>query len=178
MDNPLEAEWAHKDVSDAGTAFESCILGLDHVAIAVRNLDQAVHWYTSRLGFQMLETRVTKGARTSMVSAVMKAGSAVVVLVQGYEPDCQVSQFVERFDEGVQHVAFSVTDIHLAVKELEQAGASAETGILEDEGIRQAFLRRDAGSGVRIELIERRGGRFSDASVERLFRSMEMRGLV
>lgn len=160
-----------------GLAMGSTIIGLDHVAIAVKDLPSAIDWYTGALGFSLLEQRVTRGAETGMVSAVLKAGKAIVVLVQGLEPASQVSRFVEHFGEGVQHIAFSVTDISAAIEQLTQAGAVAETGVLEDEGIRQTFLRRDPGSAVRVELIERRGGTFSDASVERLFRSMEARNI-
>jgi catechol 2,3-dioxygenase-like lactoylglutathione lyase family enzyme len=141
----------------------------------VRDLATAIDWYTSALGFSLIEQRVTRGASTGMVSAVMQAGGAIVVLVQGLEAESQVSRFVDEFGEGVQHVAFSVTNMDEAVEQLTQAGALAETGVLEDEGIRQTFLRRDPGSVVRVELIERRGGTFSDDSVERLFRSMEAR---
>ena len=52
--------------------------------------------FSTNLGFAVAERRHTKGVSTAMVSAVMKAGSAVVVLVQGTEPDSQVSRFVAR----------------------------------------------------------------------------------
>lgn len=153
------------------------VLALDHVAIAVEDLEQAISWYTSALGFDLVETRRTRGAETSMLSAVLKAGSAVVVLVQGVEPESQVSRFVQHMGAGVQHIAFAVADLDAALASAEAAGARSDTGVLVDEGIRQTFLAREPGSGVRIELIERRGGEFSDASVERLFRSMERDGL-
>ena len=49
----------------------------------------------------------------------------------------------------------------------------AETPVIEDSGIRQVFLRREPGSGVRVELIERNGGDFSDQSVNQLFLAFE-----
>lgn len=153
------------------------ILGLDHVAIAVEDLEQAIDWYASALGFELVERRRTAGEATSMISAVLKAGSAIVVLVQGVEPESQVSRFVQQFGAGVQHVAFAVVDLDAALASVEASGGRSETGVLSDEGIRQTFLRRDPGSGVRVELIERCGGEFSDSSVERLFRSMERDGL-
>ena len=56
--------------------------------------------------------------------------------------------------------------------------AAADIDVIEENGIRQVFLRRDPGSGVRIELIERRGGTFNDRSVENLFRAFETKNLV
>jgi methylmalonyl-CoA/ethylmalonyl-CoA epimerase len=149
------------------------VLEMDHVAIAVADLEAAVTWYTKGLGFKVLERRVTKGERTSMKSAVVKAGRAVVVLLQGIEPDSQVSRFVEHFGPGVQHLAFAVDDLDSALAAVRSVGGDSETPIIQDEGIRQAFLRRDPGSGVRIELIERRGGNFTDRSVQQLFLAFE-----
>ncbi|TGX48414.1 glyoxalase [Sphingomonas gei] len=149
------------------------VIELDHIAVAVPDLEAAVSWYHSALGFELIERRTTTGVSTSMISAVLRAGRAIVVLVQGIEPDSQVSRFIEEFGPGVQHVAFAVEDIDVALASVSLSGGHADTSILSDVGIRQVFLRRDARTGVRIELIERNGGEFTDASVQRLFRSME-----
>jgi methylmalonyl-CoA/ethylmalonyl-CoA epimerase len=153
------------------------LIGIDHVAVAVVDLDEAIAWYTKALGFRLRERRTTRGARTSMISAVLEAGSSVVVLVQGIEPESQVSRFVEQFGPGIQHLAFGLKDLSAVVQRLADAGEPTDTPMMEEPGIRQVFLRRHDGNGVRIELIERNGGDFSDASVERLFRSFEERDL-
>src|SRR4051794_9544100 len=126
-------------------SFDSCV-SIDHVAVAVNDLEEAIEWYSSNLGFQCVERRSTRGAQTEMLSAVMKAGSAVVVLVQGVGPDSQVSRFVERFGPGVQHLALQVTNLDVAIKHF--TSAAAEIDVIEEDGIRQVFLRRDPGSGV------------------------------
>ena len=153
------------------------ILDLDHIAIAVTDLDATIRWYTAALGFRLVERRETRGERTAMNSAVLQAGAATVVLIQGTTPDSQVSKFIAKFGAGVQHVAFGVRDLKEAMRVALRIGAVADTEIIEGEGIRQIFLRRDAESGVRVELIERRGGNFSDDTVERLFRTFEAKDL-
>jgi catechol 2,3-dioxygenase-like lactoylglutathione lyase family enzyme len=169
---------AHEEAHERALAnLSDCIIGIDHVAIAVENLEEAVVWYTGKLGFRIVERRLTRGERTSMLSAVMMAGRAVVVLVQGTSPESQVSRFVEEFGPGVQHLALRVVDLDLAMKRVAAADGASDTPVMVDDGIRQAFLRRDPGSGVRVEIIERSGGDFSDQSVERLFRAFESRGL-
>jgi len=153
------------------------IVGVDHVAIAVSDLSAAIEWYTDNFAFRVIERRVTRGEHTAMISAVLKAGSATLVLVQGTTPESQVSKFVQHFGCGVQHLALQVNDLDAAIQRLSETGSVIDTPIIGDEGIRQVFLRRHQGSGVRIELIERRGGDFTDQSVERLFRVFEANDL-
>jgi methylmalonyl-CoA/ethylmalonyl-CoA epimerase len=181
----MESEMSSSDVSAADEAttrnlvesLHGCIVCVDHIAIAVADLEESIDWYTRKLGFRLIERRMTRGERTGMISAVVVAGGAVVVLVQGLEPDSQVSKFVSIFGAGVQHVALSVENLEQAMKQVTAAGGVADTPVIQDEGIRQVFLRRDAGSGVRIELIERKGGDFSDKSVQQLFRAFETNDL-
>src|SRR5689334_20851799 len=80
---------------------QDCITGIDHVAVAVDDIAQAIDWYTNTLGFHLVEERETHGEHTSMLSAVVSAGSAVVVLIQGTSPQSQVSRFIEKFGPGV-----------------------------------------------------------------------------
>jgi methylmalonyl-CoA/ethylmalonyl-CoA epimerase len=148
-------------------------LSIDHVSIAVTDLDESVNWYRENLGFEEVERRLTEGENTAMISAVMKSGSAVVVLVQGTSPQSQVSKFIAKFGPGVQHIAFSVTDLDGALGRLAQGSGAPETDVIEGAGIRQVFLRRDPGSGVRVELIERRGGDFNERSIAKLFQAFE-----
>ncbi|MDK2125424.1 VOC family protein [Parachitinimonas caeni] len=154
-------------------SIQDLILELDHVAIAVEDLDAAVAWHSRALGFTEVSRRVTTGEHTAMRSAVMKAGKAVVVLVQGMCEASQVSQFIARHGQGVQHVALAVSDLDRAVASLEANGIVMDTPMIVDHGIRQVFLGRTPDSEVRYELIERRGGAFTDRSVERLFRTLE-----
>ena len=110
-----------------------------------------------------------------MTSAVLKAGGVTAVLRQGTSPSSRVSRFVQKFGSGVQHVAVAVKDLKMVSEALVRNGVSMETEIIEDEGIKQVFTVREAGCGVRCEMIER-GGNLSRQSVERLFRTMEKRG--
>ena len=96
---------------------------------------------------------------------------------QGHEPECQINRYIEKFGPGTYHVAFAVSDIKAALANFPAHVRPEATPIIEGEGIRQVFLNRTLGSGVRVELIERKGGDFSDETVLRLFRSFEEKGL-
>jgi 4-hydroxyphenylpyruvate dioxygenase-like putative hemolysin len=112
-----------------------------------------------------------------MTSAVLRSGGATIVLVQGNEPESQVSKFVDNFGPGVQHIALLVDNLIATAQAAGRAGAAPDTDVLEGDGIRQVFLSRVPATGVRVELIERNGGDFSDESVERLFAQMEEKGI-
>jgi 4-hydroxyphenylpyruvate dioxygenase-like putative hemolysin len=147
--------------------------GVDHVAVAVRDLEESIAFYTQVLGFELTERRETKGERTAMISAVLKAGPVTYVLLQGTSPESQVSKFVEHFGPGVQHVAIGVHDLPEMAAELTANGLPFDTSVIESPGLKQIFSHRDEGSGQMIEFIERLGGDFSDQSVQQLFAQLE-----
>lgn len=151
------------------------ILGIDHLAVAVENLDESIAWYKDTLGFSLMERRVTQGKCTSMLSAVIRAGGATIVLVQGAGLDSQVSRFLQACGPGIHHVAFAVKDMDAAVERIKQSGVQIDTPVTCGMGVRQIFLHRDPRTGVRVELIERGGDYdlFAEQNVERLFRALE-----
>lgn len=167
------AECMHPKSVDA---LHDQIVGIDHVAVAVADLDQAVHWYQATLGFVLAEKRVTEGEHSAMVSAVMRAGGATVVLVQGLSENSQVSQFINRYGAGVHHIAFAVKDIDTAIQLAANAGVP-DTPVISVDGVRQVYLSRNEATGVRVELIESGNGVFSDSSIKQLYRALEEKNL-
>ncbi len=159
------------------TQLADLILGIDHVAIAVEDIETSIAWYSSALGFSLAERSEMSGDHSGMLSAVLKSGGATVVLVQGTSPESQVSKFLVAYGAGMHHIAFAVSDLDQAIDRVTKAGGHADTPILSDDGIRQVFLQRDPATGVRVELVERRGASFSQQNIEHLFRALEEKGL-
>ncbi len=153
------------------------VLGIDHVAIAVADIDAAIDRYSAALGFALVERSKVSGDFSGMLYAVMHCGSATIVLVQGTSPASQVSKFLESYGSGMHHIAFAVSDLDAAIHKAKLAGAVADTPVVSDEGIRQTFLQRDGATGVRIELIERHGAAFSEHNVLQLFKALEAKDL-
>lgn len=148
---------------------------VDHIAVAVNDLEQSIEFYSKVLGFQLHERRRTEGKATAMVSAVMKAGPITVVLLQGTSPDSQVSKYVEHYGPGVQHIAIEVENLPQVAEDLKKAGLEFDTTIINSPGLRQIFTHREPNSGMMFELIERMGGDFSDESVQNLFEQLEQK---
>lgn len=150
---------------------------VDHLAIAVEDLEAAVALYRDRLGFEETERRTTQGVKTGMESVVMIGGPLKIVLLRGTSPESQVSRYVAEYGPGVQHVAFRVTDIEAVVADLQQRGLEFDTGIIQGTGLKQAFSTREPVSGMMFEIIERTGEEgFQDQNVQQLFESLEKKG--
>ena len=150
-------------------------INVDHIAIAVRDLEESIEFYEKVLGFETVERRETKGKKTAMVSAVMKAGPLTFVLLQGTTPESQVSRYVEQYGPGVQHIAIGLENLEEVSETLRANGLEYDTGVIRGSGLLQIFTHRDPGSGMMYELIEHveKGGDFSDESVQQLFEQLE-----
>lgn len=161
------------DQSNAAPDLSAFASEVDHIAIAVKDLEESITFFTKVFGFTLHERRKTEGKHTAMVSAVLKAGQITFVLLQGTSPDSQVSKFIEHYGPGVQHIAIGVKNLPRIAEDLRQAGLAFDTSVIESSGLRQIFTRRDSGSGIMVEFIERMGGDFSDQSVQQLFEQLE-----
>jgi len=149
-------------------------MGIDHVAIAVRELEPAIAYYRDVLGFELEERRQISGRISGMDSAVMKAGGVKFVLVQGDSPESNVSRYIAAYGPGVQHVAIEVPDPEEAFDDLQRRGAELLTGIIHGPGLDQIFTKREPNSGIQLEVIARAENEgFDPRNVQELFEAME-----
>jgi len=131
------------------------IRGLAHVGIAVRALDPAIQRWSRGLGFvhESTETLDSMGLRL----AFLRAGDAVIELLEPTRPDATVAKFLERRGEGIHHVSFFVDDLEGALRDAEAAGLSLidRTPRAGSHGTEIAFLHPSALGGVLVELCRR-----------------------
>ncbi|HEY4215209.1 MAG TPA: hypothetical protein VGM84_27310 [Steroidobacteraceae bacterium] len=83
-----------------------------------------------------------------MIQAVLVAGGAIVVLMQGTSPESQVSRFIEAFGLAYKHVAFSVRNLDSVTMRLFAAAGAVDTPVIQNEGSGM-FLRREHGKVAR-----------------------------
>jgi methylmalonyl-CoA epimerase len=149
-------------------------LRLDHVAVAVKDLEAAIAFYGGVLGMELVKRRRINGKKTGMISAEMSSGEFTIVLVQGTEPESQVARFIDEFGQGVQHVAIEVDSVNEVAEKLRERGLEFETSVITSPGLTQIFTKRDPSSGVMLEFIERTGvDGFSEDNVTSLFEQLE-----
>jgi methylmalonyl-CoA/ethylmalonyl-CoA epimerase len=150
---------------------------IDHIAIAVRDLDAAVQFFQNVLGFRLVRRRTIAGRHTGMMSAEMQHHEIKFVLCQGTEPESQVSQLIENFGPGVAHIALAVDDVESTARALSGRGISFDTTMIQGRGLRQIFSSRDINSGMSFEFIERSGEEnFLEENIQELFTQLEKKG--
>jgi methylmalonyl-CoA/ethylmalonyl-CoA epimerase len=132
------------------------VLSIDHVGIAVGDLDDAVEFYGSTFGFPLVheEANAEQGVREAMV-AIGDSGCCLQLLAP-LTPESTIARFLERSGPGIQQLAYRVSDIEAAM-----AAAQAEgLRLLYDEPRRGTadsrinFIHPKDAGGVLVELVE------------------------
>lgn len=130
------------------------LLNLDHVAIAVWDLDKALADYKSRYRVEPLYREVVSSQ--GVEELMIPVGGSFVQLIAPLGDETPVGRFLSKRGEGLHHVAFAVTSIDSALEHLERQGArlidrEARPG---GRGTRIAFVHPADLSGTLIELVE------------------------
>jgi methylmalonyl-CoA/ethylmalonyl-CoA epimerase len=156
---------------------ETSFQRIDHIALAVRDLEAAIHMFGDVLGFTLKRRLHIKGSTTGMLSAEMESNGVRFVLCQGTEPGSQVSQLVEEFGVGVAHIALEVDDVDHTVSVLSNRGLQFDTTVIRGAGLTQAFSARCVNTGLSFEIIHRQGeGGFLESNIQQLFDQLEQSG--
>lgn len=130
---------------------------VDHIGIAVKNLDEMVKWYEETLGVKAHGTEIVEEQKVKV--AFLPIGESELELLEDTTGDGPVAKFIEKNGEGIQHVALRVDNIEETLVELK-----AKEVRLIDQTPRYgagnasiAFVHPKATHGVLLELCERKG---------------------
>lgn len=127
---------------------------IEHIGIAVLNLDNAIGYYEKVLG---LKCYAIEEVKDQMVrTAFFKIGDTKIELLEATGKDSPIAKFIEKRGEGVHHIAFAVKDLSGALKEAEEKGIQA---IYKEpkkgaEGLNISFLHPKNTFGVLTEFCE------------------------
>jgi methylmalonyl-CoA/ethylmalonyl-CoA epimerase len=136
---------------------EHRVIAVDHVGIAVADLDAAIAWYRDTFGLVATHTEANEeqGVREAMLSAPGDAGAAVQLLAP-LRPDSAIAKFLDRNGPGIQQLAYRVADIDASCAAMRDKGVR----LLYDEprrgtaGSRINFVHPKDAGGVLVELVE------------------------
>ena len=127
---------------------------IDHVGVAVENLDASLAVYTDSLGMPLVhrETVTEQGVE----AALLDVGDGHIELLQPLGADTAVGRFLARRGPGLHHVAYRVADVERTLGELARAGIrlideQPRTGI---RGSRVAFVHPASTGGVLTEIVQ------------------------
>jgi len=126
---------------------------IDHLGIAVRSLDEALKFYETQLGLQVVMRETVAQEKVNV--AMLPVGNPRIELLEASEPNSVIAKFIEKRGEGLHHVALKVPDLLGSVDRLREAGAR----ILNDPqtgagGHLYVFVHPASTGGVLLELIQ------------------------
>jgi methylmalonyl-CoA/ethylmalonyl-CoA epimerase len=130
-------------------------LKVDHIGIAVKNLDETLKFYTDVLGLEMGGTEVVEEQKVKV--AFLPIGDTEVELLESTSEDGPIAKFIERNGEGVQHIAFKVDDIEEAIAYMQEKGMRMidEQPRYGAGGAKIAFVHPKSSHRVLVELSQR-----------------------
>ena len=133
------------------------LLRIDHVGIAVADLDEAIARYEKIFGMRCehVETNEEQGVREAMI-AVGPDGGARIQLLAPLTPESTIAKFIDKRGAGLQQVAYTVTDVEAAAATLRARGVrmlydAARRGTA---GSKVNFVHPKDAGGVLVELVE------------------------
>ncbi|MFI5845085.1 methylmalonyl-CoA epimerase [Catenuloplanes sp. NPDC051500] len=145
---------------DAGfvTQGDVGILRIDHVGIAVADLDAAIEFYARVFGMRCVhqETNHDQGVREAMLAVGPEPDGGRLQLLAPLTPESAIATFLDRNGPGVQQVAYTVADVDVAAAVLRERGLR----LLYPEprrgtaGSRINFVHPKDAGGVLVELVE------------------------
>lgn len=98
------------------------ILRIDHIAVAVKDVDAGIASYQKILGAELIEKAELSMQGSRMTGAYLKVGDGLIVLDGAVDPSGFIAKFIERRGEGLHHIGIVVDDLDAYVRELEAAG--------------------------------------------------------
>ncbi|MBO0713879.1 MAG: methylmalonyl-CoA epimerase [Acidimicrobiales bacterium] len=130
---------------------------LDHVAIAVSDLERAIAWYKAAFGADVAHRE--KVERDGVEEALLRVADSYIQLVTPIRDDSPVARHLERRGEGLHHVGYRVADCATAAESVRQAGGQ----VIDDRpragsrGTTVSFVHPKSAFGAMIELVQEGG---------------------
>lgn len=133
------------------------VIRVDHIGIAVKNLEESKKFYTEVLGLKVHgEDEVVEQQKVKV--CFIPSGDSEIELLESTSPEGPIAKFIEKNGEGIQHIALYVDDLNAALAELKEKGVRLidESPRYGAGGKNIAFIHPKATGGVLLELCESR----------------------
>jgi methylmalonyl-CoA/ethylmalonyl-CoA epimerase len=128
---------------------------IEHIGIAVKNLDEAIKFYEDIFGLKCyaVEEVIDQKVKT----AFFQVGQTKIELLESTDPEGPIGKFIEKRGEGIHHIAFAAKGLQSSLDELKEKGVKLidEQTRLGAEGLHIAFIHPKETYGVLTELCEK-----------------------
>ncbi|MBM4327506.1 MAG: methylmalonyl-CoA epimerase [Deltaproteobacteria bacterium] len=123
-----------------------------HLGVVVKDLDEALRFFTGGLPLELTHTEDYQGMRIGFIPV----GDSSIELLQDVSGSSAIKKFLEKNGEGIHHIAFEVDDISQAVVELKERGIRLidETPREGAHGMTIAFMHPKGTHGILMELVQ------------------------
>ena len=127
---------------------------IEHIGIAVKELDSAVKLYEDLLGIKCYKIEEVPDQKVR--TAFFRIGETKIELLESIDPEGPISKFIDKRGEGLHHIAFAVKELEKQLKKAKKANIRLINEIPQKgaDGLDIAFIHPKSTSGVLIELCE------------------------
>jgi methylmalonyl-CoA/ethylmalonyl-CoA epimerase len=130
------------------------ITHIEHIGVAVRNLEEAIAFYENVLGLKCYNIEEVKDQKVK--TAFFKVGQTKIELLESTDPEGPIGKFIANRGEGVHHMAYAVENLEASLQEAESKGVRLidQQPRKGAEGLHIAFLHPKSTIGVLTEFCE------------------------
>jgi methylmalonyl-CoA/ethylmalonyl-CoA epimerase len=131
------------------------VTGIDHIGIAVRDLENAIEKYTALLGTEPAGEDVVKSEKVRI--CFFNVGTVRIELLEGLDEDSPISRYIDRNGPGIHHIALGVDNLEETVERLKNAGFRMIEPLIRAgaHGSKIAFAHPKSTEGLLIELCQK-----------------------
>ncbi|MDR3589171.1 MAG: methylmalonyl-CoA epimerase [Negativicutes bacterium] len=132
------------------------VLKVDHIGIAVKDMEAAKKFYTEMLGMTALGEEVVEQQKVKV--CFIPSGDSELELLESTSPEGPIAKFIEKNGEGIQHIALRVDNVEAALADLKAKGVRLidEVPRYGAGGASIAFIHPKATGGILLEISERK----------------------
>ncbi|CAN5525641.1 methylmalonyl-CoA epimerase [soil metagenome] len=130
------------------------MLKIEHIGIAVKNIDGANKLFAALLGTPNYKTENVESEKVS--TSFYKIGESKIELLEASDPESAIAKFIEKRGEGIHHIAFEVVDILAEMRRLKEAGFifTREEPFRGADNKMVCFMHPKSTNGVLVELCQ------------------------
>ncbi|MGD8228573.1 MAG: VOC family protein [Desulfobacteraceae bacterium] len=133
-----------------------CIKGINHIAFAVKDLEQSIKSAVEILGGELILK--FESTKQKYMGACIQLGENIISLLQATDESSFVAKHIEVRGVGVQHMGLTIEDLDSYVEELERKGVRVDKADMANEKFKEALVGPKTGNGIVLQLMEWKDG--------------------